>query len=170
MNSNWYIICKIKVSEDSYNTWLSSPLQPVANVIYDDCPDIKQSINVRKLSRDITSERITPADFFAYELSNMKIHGNEKVLKLNYNKKHSLCEFICNFSSNDYDLVIDFASVISTLSNYLNENEKNFCTISLDHIDNIACMIEIKSKSITILPENDYIEAMPEDFDEKGEK
>lgn len=164
MNSNWYIICKIKVSEDSYNTWLSSPLQPVANVIYDDCPDIKQSINVRKLSRDITSERITPADFFAYELSNMKIHGNEKVLKLNYNKKHSLCEFICNFSSNDYDLVIDFASVISTLSNYLSENEKNFCTISLDHIDNIACMIEIKSKSITILPENDYIEAMPEDL------
>lgn len=164
MNSNWYIICKIKVCEESYKSWLTSPLKAVNTVVFDDCPDIKQSVNVRKLSRDITSEHITPADFFAEQLSNMKIHGNEKILRLTYNKKHSLCEFICNFSSEDYDLAIDFASVMSTLANYLNEYEKDFCIISLDHIDNIACMIELKSNTITVLPENDYIESMPEDL------
>ena len=87
MANKWFIVSKIKMRETMYASWLASEITSAKSVIYEDGnDDLAEAVNERRLERDIRHEFITPADFFAAELAEMRLSGNDDFLRIRYDK------------------------------------------------------------------------------------
>lgn len=165
MANKWFIVSKIKMRETMYASWLASEITSAKSVIYEDGnDDLAEAVNERRLERDIRYEFITPADFFAAELAEMRLSGNDDFLRIRYDKKSQCLEFISEFTSDSIFPVIDHCLVISSTANFKENSEKDICVVSTDTIDNIVSMIEIGSDTIRIISSNDNVDSMPSDL------